>query len=140
MGERFGSIVRTRRKVWFAAVLTILTAIVCARRLHLSDATWSIQTSGGGARTKRAIRQVIPGEFEHQFATFTAHDTIVIGEYSADIDPINAAVRDRNAKRLAGVLGLTFSANNAAHDFSKVCCFFSVTLDSFLQPVFGSRR
>ena len=37
------------------------------------------------------------------FATFTAPDTVVIGECSQREDPVNAAILDRNAQRLAGV-------------------------------------
>lgn len=37
------------------------------------------------------------------FATFTAPDTIVVGEFSPKIDPVNAAILDRNAERLASV-------------------------------------
>jgi agmatine deiminase len=37
------------------------------------------------------------------FATFTGVDTVVVGSYSTDDDPENAAVLDRNAALLAGV-------------------------------------
>ena len=37
------------------------------------------------------------------FATFTAPDTVVIGECSPREDPVNSAILDRNAQRLAGV-------------------------------------
>lgn len=35
------------------------------------------------------------------FATFTATDTVVVGEYSPDVDAENAAILDRNAWRLS---------------------------------------
>jgi agmatine/peptidylarginine deiminase len=35
------------------------------------------------------------------FATFVSRDTIVVGEYSPDADPENAAILDRNARRLS---------------------------------------
>jgi agmatine/peptidylarginine deiminase len=35
------------------------------------------------------------------FATFTSPDTVVIGEYSPESDPLNAAILDRNAEQLA---------------------------------------
>ncbi len=37
------------------------------------------------------------------FATFTAPDTVVVGQYSPDEDAENAAILDRNAKRLASI-------------------------------------
>jgi agmatine/peptidylarginine deiminase len=37
------------------------------------------------------------------FATFTSVDTVVVGEYSAESDPINADTLNRNAARLAGL-------------------------------------
>ncbi len=37
------------------------------------------------------------------FAAFTAPDTIVVGSYATEIDPINAAILNRNAARLAAV-------------------------------------
>jgi agmatine/peptidylarginine deiminase len=37
------------------------------------------------------------------FAAFTAPDTIVVGSYAAEVDPINAAILNRNAARLAAV-------------------------------------
>ncbi len=38
------------------------------------------------------------------FATFTAPDTIVIGEYSADVDPLNSAILNENAMKLQSVM------------------------------------
>jgi len=35
------------------------------------------------------------------FATFTSPDTVVVGQCSAESDPVNAAILDRNAQRLA---------------------------------------
>lgn len=35
------------------------------------------------------------------FATFTAADTVVIGQYSSEYDSVNAAILDRNAQRLS---------------------------------------
>ncbi len=37
------------------------------------------------------------------FATFVAADTVVVGDYTG-IDPVNAAILDRNAERLRGVV------------------------------------
>jgi agmatine/peptidylarginine deiminase len=37
------------------------------------------------------------------FATFTSPDVVVIGKYSRESDPVNAAILDRNAERLAVV-------------------------------------
>ncbi len=37
------------------------------------------------------------------FATFTASDTVVVGQYAKEADPINAAILDRNAARLAAL-------------------------------------
>lgn len=37
------------------------------------------------------------------FAAFTAADSVVIGQYSTDVDPKNAELLDRNAERLANV-------------------------------------
>lgn len=37
------------------------------------------------------------------FATFTAPDTVVVGQYAEAADPINAAILDRNAARLAAL-------------------------------------
>ncbi len=37
------------------------------------------------------------------FAAFTAPDTVVVGQYAKESDPINAAILDRNAARLAAL-------------------------------------
>lgn len=37
------------------------------------------------------------------FATFVSKDTIVVGQYDSEVDPVNAAILDRNAAILAGV-------------------------------------
>jgi agmatine/peptidylarginine deiminase len=37
------------------------------------------------------------------FATFPSHATVVIGQYDPKDDPVNAAILDRNARRLASV-------------------------------------
>ena len=37
------------------------------------------------------------------FATFVAANVVVVGEYDPEIDPVNAAVLDRNAERLSAV-------------------------------------
>ena len=43
-----------------------------------------------------------PNSHIDMFATFTAPDTIVIGEYDHDYDPMNAAILDENAQVLKG--------------------------------------
>jgi agmatine/peptidylarginine deiminase len=37
------------------------------------------------------------------FATFTGPDTVVVGRYAKEADPVNAAILDRNAARLAAL-------------------------------------
>lgn len=44
-----------------------------------------------------------PNGHVDMFATFVAVNTVVVGEYSAADDPVNAAILDRNAARLAAL-------------------------------------
>jgi agmatine/peptidylarginine deiminase len=44
-----------------------------------------------------------PCEHVDSFCTFVSRDTIVVGQYDANVDPVNAALLDRNARRLAQV-------------------------------------
>ena len=55
---------------------------------------------------KLVVLEALSGEplgHVDMFATFTAPDTVVIGEYSPDYDWENAALLDRNAARLSGI-------------------------------------
>jgi len=59
-----------------------------------------------GARDVLVLESLVdePNSHVDMFATFTASDTIVVGQYDEDYDSINAAILDRNAQRLAKVI------------------------------------
>jgi agmatine/peptidylarginine deiminase len=58
-----------------------------------------------GASEVVVLERLVDEETGHvdMFATFTAPDTIVIGQYDSVYDELNAAVLDRNAEKLRGV-------------------------------------
>ena len=72
--------------------------------LHKQDVT-SILRKFYGVQ-KLLVLEPMQGELTghvDMFATFTAADTVVIGEYSPQVDPVNAAILDRNAASLASL-------------------------------------
>src|SRR5205085_2038342 len=48
------------------------------------------------------LRLEVTGHID-MFATFTAPDTVVVGQYDPGVDPVNAEVLDRNAAVLAQI-------------------------------------
>lgn len=58
-----------------------------------------------GAREVVILKSLVdePNSHVDMFATFTAPDAIVVGQYDRDYDPTNARILDENAKKLASV-------------------------------------
>ncbi len=71
---------------------------------HESEVAQVLRTYYGAEHL--AVLELMKGELTghvDMFATFTSPDTVVVGQYAVEVDPVNAAILDRNAERLASL-------------------------------------